>query len=67
MDSITKKEIKIQVRMDADLHEQLSKEAQKNERSLSGQVRYYVLKGLKAQVNYSLCYEKVFVKAFLKK
>ena len=47
MDSITKKEIKIQVRMDADLHEQLLKEARANERSLSGQVRYYVLNGLK--------------------
>lgn len=54
MDNITKKEaspavgrVKIQVRMDADLHKKLSKEARDNERSLSGQVRYYVLNGLK--------------------
>jgi predicted HicB family RNase H-like nuclease len=47
MDNITKKEHKIQVRMDNELHQKLSKEAQENERSLSGQVRYYILNGLK--------------------
>ena len=47
MDNSIKKEQKIQVRMDGDLYLLLSQAAQKNERSLSGQVRYYVLKGLK--------------------
>ena len=46
MDREIKKEIKIQVRMDGDLHRELSKAAQKNERSLSRQVRYFVLNGL---------------------
>ena len=47
MDNITKKEHKIQVRMDNELHQKLAKEAKANERSLSGQVRYYVLRGLR--------------------
>lgn len=44
-----KKEIKIQVRMDEQLYAQLKKEAKDNERSVSGQVRYHIIKGLEGK------------------